>query len=187
VACYSLYANKLITTGEGGILVTNKKETYERALSYRNLAHSKERFVHSDLAYNFRMSNLQAALGLAQLEQMNKFIEIKQRNRDLYKKYLPEGVRVEFNVEIPWMYLVQTKYDAGKIVKSMEEKNISCRRYFYPLHRQPCFKGKYEYLSFPAADYFWEHYFYLPSGLTLTEKEIKYVCKSLKNTLAIIT
>ncbi len=183
VACYSLYANKLITSGEGGLVVTNKKEVYERAKSYRNLCHSKKRFVHNDLGFNYRMSNLQAAVALAQLEQIDKFIDIKRKNRDLYVKYLPDNIDVLFNVEVPWMYLIETKIDAGLMVNKLKQKGIDCRRFFYPLHRQPCFKGEYEHLFFPASDYAWKHFFYLPSGLTLTERQVKYICDSLKSIL----
>ena len=183
VGAYSLYANKLITSGEGGIIVTNKKEIYEQAKSYRNLCHSKERFVHNDLGYNFRMSNLQGAVALAQLEQIDKFTEIKQKNRDLYKEYLPDTVKILFDVEVPWMYLIETKFDAGIIVKKLFLKGIDCRRFFYPLHRQPCLKRiddrKYKQKDFPNSDYIWEHRFYLPSGLTLTQKQIGYICKTL--------
>ena len=180
VACYSLYANKLITSGEGGVILTNRKSIYNEALSYRNLCHSKERFIHNHLGYNFRMSNLNAAVALAQLEQREKFVEIKQNNRDLYKKYLPDFVDVLFDVEVPWMYLVETKHDAGKVVRKLYSKGIDCRRFFYPLHRQPCFKEKYSHLNFLNADHRWEHQFYLPSGLILTERQIKYICKTLK-------
>ena len=183
VACYSLYANKLITSGEGGIIITNKKEIYERAKSYRNLCHSKERFVHNDIGYNFRMSNLQGAVALAQLEQIGKFTEIKQDNRDLYKKYLPDTVKILFDVPIPWMYLIETKYNAGLMVNKLKEKGIDCRRFFYPLHRQPFWGDKYKHLNFPYSDYAWKHWFYLPSGLTLTENQIKYICKSLNEIL----
>ena len=183
VACYSLYANKLITSGEGGIIVTNKKEIYERAKSYRNLCHSKERFVHNNLGYNFRMSNLQAAVALAQLEQIDKFTEIKQKNRDLYLKYLPEKVKPLFDVPVPWMYIIETPFDAGEMIKKIARKEIDCRGFFYPLHKQPCFKGKYEHLNLPNSEYAWGHWFYLPSGLTLTETQIIYICKCLKNTL----
>lgn len=184
VACYSLYANKLITSGEGGIIVTNRKEIYERAKLYRNLCHSNERFIHNDIGYNFRMSNLQGAVALAQLEQIDKFTEIKQQNRDLYKKYLPNNVKFLADVEVPWMYLIETKFDARKVINKLKEKSIDCRRFFYPLHRQPCFNGKYEYLNFPNSDYAWKYWLYLPSGLTLKEWEIKYICKSLGDILS---
>lgn len=183
VACYSLYANKLITSGEGGILVTNKKEVYERAKSYRNLCHSKERFIHNEIGFNYRMSNLQAAVALAQLEQIDKFIAIKQKNRDLYKKYMPDNVKIKFDVQIPWMYLIETKLDVGIMINKLKQKGIDCRRFFYPLHRQPCFSGEYEHLEFPRSDNAWKYWFYLPSGLTLTERQVKYICDSLKNIL----
>lgn len=182
VACYSLFANKLITSGEGGIIVTNRKDVYERARSYRNLCHSEERFIHNEIGYNFRMSNLQAAVALAQLEQIDKFIEIKQKNRDLYKKYLPE-VEILFDVEIPWMYLIKTPKNAGLIVKELAKKGIDCRRFFYPIHRQPCLNFTYPIETFPIANDLWEYAFYLPSGLTLTENEVIYICHSLENIL----
>lgn len=180
VACYSLFANKLITSGEGGVIVTNKKEIYEKAKSYRNLCHSKTRFIHNDLGYNFRMSNLQAAVALAQLEQINKFIEIKQKNRDLYKRYMPNGVKILFNVEIPWMYLVETKQNARIMVKKLYQQGVACRRFFYPLHKQPCLNKEYEHLSFPEAEHKWKYQFYLPSGLNLTQRQIGYICKKLE-------
>lgn len=186
VACYSLYANKLISSGEGGVIVTNNKDVYERAKSYRNLCHSKERFIHNEIGYNFRLSNLQAAVALAQLEQIDKFTEIKQRNRDLYIKYMPESVNVLFNVSVPWMYLISTSKDAGEMTQKLKERGIDTRRFFYPLHLQPCFKGKYEHLDLPASVEAWKHSFYLPSGLILTEKEIEYICKSLQEVLKLI-
>jgi perosamine synthetase len=181
-ACYSLFANKLITSGEGGIIVTNDKDIYEQAISYRNLCHSEERFVHNHLGYNFRMSNLQAAVALAQLEQIDKFIEIKQRNRDLYMKYLPDNIKQYFNVEIPWMYLIETHIPAKQIILELFNKGIDCRRAFCPLHMQPCL-ATIEKQIFTHAENMWAYAFYLPSGLTLTKKEIVYICHSLKNML----
>lgn len=183
IACYSLYANKLITSGEGGVIVTNNENYYKRAINFRNLCHSSERFIHNECGYNYRMSNLQAAVALAQLEQINIFVEIKQINRDLYKKYLPNTCDILFDVEIPWMYLIHTKIPADCIVMALEARGIDCRRYFYPLHKQPCFNRKYEHLKFPQADNARNYWFYLPSGLTLTEDDIQYVCKYLEECL----
>lgn len=193
VACYSLFANKLITAGEGGILVTNKKEIYDRCRSYRDLCHSQERFIHNDLGYNFRMSNLQAAVALAQLEQIDKFVAIKQKIGSWYLNLLPDEVTPLFGVEVPWMFLIKTKINAEKIIDLLELENIECRRYFFPLHRQPCFckdekwaKGT-PYETFPYSNDLWEHTFYLPSGLTLTIEDVRYICECLKNTLRSIT
>ena len=181
ISCYSLYANKLITAGEGGVIVTNNKAHYEYCKLYRNLGHSSVRFVHDFKGYNFRMSNLQGAVALAQLEQIDKHIEIKQRNRDLYLKYLPDGVEEMFNVKVPWMYIVATKYPAKDIIERLLAKGIGCRSYFFPLHLQPCIEGKdLVGADFPRAEWMWNYAFYLPSGLTLTEKEIIKICRSLK-------
>lgn len=182
VGCYSLYANKLITSGEGGVIVTNRKDIYDAARYYRNLCHSEERFVHFDIGYNFRMSNIQAALALAQLEQIDKFTEIKQRNRDIYLKHLPPSVYSCFNVRVPWMYLVQTKQPAGEMVSKLSASGVECRRFFYPIHMQPCFRSM-KRVSFPVSELMWERAFYLPSGLNLTEKEIIHVCNILRGLL----
>ncbi len=186
VATYSLYANKLITCGEGGILVTNKFDIYDRVRNYRDLCRTEDRFIHHAFGYNFRMSNLQAAVALAQLENIDKHIEIKQHNRDLYLKYLPDGVEAQFNVEVPWMYIIKTPSDAGTIVRRMGEKGIECRRHFYPLHRQPCFE-RYMALrqgEFYISDDLWDHCFYLPSGLTLKESDVQSVCEALRQVLS---
>lgn len=182
VGAYSLYANKLITAGEGGVVVTNDKAVFERALSYRNLCHSEERFVHNDLGYNFRMSNLQAAVALAQLEQIEYFTAKKQANAALYLKYLPKGVERLFHVPVPWMYLVRTEKFARDVVKALAAEGVDCRRFFYPLHRQPCI-SQYRNEVFPVADGLWDHAFYLPSGLNLSEKEMEFVCETLRKIL----
>lgn len=181
VACYSLYANKLISSGEGGIIVTNKKEIYDRARLYRNLAHSEERFIHNEIGYNFRMSNLQAAVALAQLERIDDYAGIKIKNKEIYLKYLPPEVTPLFDVEVPWMYLIGTPLKAELVIDKLRAQGIDCRRFFYPLHKQPCFKGKYEHLHLPSSEIVWDKWFYLPSGLTLTEKEIQWICLCLKN------
>lgn len=192
VGVYSLYANKLITGGEGGVLVTNKKYVYENARRYRNLCHTEERFIHDEIGYNFRMSNLQAAVALAQLEQIDKFIEIKKRNYELYKKYLPSEVKL-IHSEIPWMYLAKTTKDISALLICEHLRNfgIDTRRFFYPLNAQPCFNGGFNsfnaYMESPNSSFAWQHLFYLPSGLTLTKRQIKKVCKCLEITLNTIT
>lgn len=181
VGTYSLYANKLMTCGEGGIIVTNDRDVYDRARAYRDLCHSKERFVHYSLGYNFRMSNLQAAVALAQLEQIDRFVEIKKRNYALYAKYLPSDLCHLFRSEIPWMNLILTYEDAGAVVDALQKEGVECRRFFYPMHLQPCLP-KVEG-DFPNAEGLRNQAFYLPSGLTLTEKDIEYVSEKLRSVL----
>lgn len=181
VGCYSLYGNKLITSGEGGVLVTNRRDIYERAIYYRNLCFGEERFVHHHLGYNFRMSNLQAAVALAQLERIDEFVAAKRLIATYYWRHLPQEVKGLFDVPVPWMFLVETSEDAGKIVKEMSEMGVECRRFFYPIHKQPCLpKSLYK---FPVAEDLWEYAFYLPSGVNLTESEVAHVCNSLRSTL----
>ncbi len=188
-ACYSLYANKIITCGEGGIITTNDVEVAVRSRHYRNLCHSTERFVHTDFGANFRMSNLQAAVALAQLEQIDDIIALKRQNRDLYKKYMPKGIKILFNVEVPWMYLIKTKVDAGDAVAFMKKENIDCRRFFFPLNRQPFIFYPQLHITnqFPYSEDMWKYAFYLPSGLTLTVKDIQRICRSLESMLDIMT
>lgn len=187
LACYSLYANKLITSGEGGIIATNHQYLTERIRSYINLCHSDERFVHYNIGYNFRMSDIQAAVALAQLEQYKRFKAIKLRNLKRYQKHIGDLLMVN-KAKIPWMYLVEITDPRQNIIDIMfklKQKGIETRRFFYPLHSQPCLKELVSYPRLiPIAQGLWERCFYLPSGLTLTKKQIDYICKCLKNILA---
>jgi len=187
LACYSLYANKLITSGEGGVIATNHEYLAERIRSYINLCHSKdERFVHYMIGYNFRMSDIQAAVAFAQLEQYPKFKAIKLRNLKRYQKHIGDLLMVN-NAKVPWMYLVEITDPAQNIIHIMRElkkRGIDTRRFFYPLHLQPALKDKVSYPHLmPISEGLWERCFYLPSGLTLTKKQIDYICQSLKTIL----
>ena len=179
VGCYSLYSNKLVSSGEGGIIVTNCRCIANQARKYIDLYHSKERFIHPLIGYNFRLSNLQAAVALAQLEQVEKFIEIKLKNYRLYQKYLDNTIL--HKVKLPWMYLIRTN-SAEQTVSYLETKGVDSRRFFYPLPYQPALRFLHQDKeTFPWAKDLWERNLYLPSGLTLTEEEIKYICETLKN------
>lgn len=175
-ACYSLYANKLITAGEGGVIVTNDRDRYKLMRSYRDLCHTKTRFRHDELGYNFRMSNLQAAVALAQLEKIDWLKMNIHRLEALYWRSL--GIRrINQDASTPWMTLVEVKKDAGRVVKAMAERGIECRRFFYPLHRQkPLATSQY----LPNSDYAWKHWLYLPSSPDLLKREVDYVCRNLQ-------
>jgi perosamine synthetase len=186
VGIYSLYANKCLTTGEGGMIVTNSSSIDKMARSFRNLCHSSARFVHFDFGYNFRMSNMQAAVGLAQLERIDDLMEIKRKNRDYYLEYLPDECTPEFNNDQPWMYLIRTPYHAGELMDLMEGQGVECRRFFFPLNEQPCIRQEFDYdedIKFPIASDLWETAFYLPSGYNLTPQEIQYVCEELRKAI----
>lgn len=196
IAATSFYANKIITTGEGGMVVTNNEEYNRRARAYRNLCFGSEnRFKHLELGYNFRMTNMQAAIGVARLEQVNKFIEIKRKMAQYYKNCLSEIKQLRFLTEKPyaksvyWVYAIQLNPESGlrakELMGRLRERGIETRPFFKGMHSQPAliktglFKGE----KYPRTDYAYKYGLYLPSGLALTEKQINTVVKTLKSAL----
>ncbi len=198
VACFSFYANKLITTGEGGMLVTNNPKIYEKAKYLRDLALSQkpgERFKHYDIGFNYRMTNLQAAIGCAQLEKIDKFLNIKIKNALLYNLLLKNVEGVILPPEKPyvknsyWMYAIkidEEKFGISKkeLMEKLSKKGIDSRDFFFPLNKQPCLKKLgIDYQSgenFPISEKLFKQGLYLPSGLNLKEEEIGYICKTIK-------
>ena len=193
VGCFSFYANKIVTTGEGGMVVTESDKIAEKARSLKDLAHSpQKRFFHTELGFNYRMTNLQAALGLAQLEEIERFIEIKQRIASGYRNCLSTvcGLtlppRKEWARSVCWMYTVLVEKEFGlrrdELMGKLKEKGIETRTFFIPVHLQPLFKKNKEYksLSFPVAEELSRKGFYLPSGLALTQDEIQEVTEAIK-------
>jgi len=192
--CFSFYANKILTTGEGGMVVTNDAALAERARRLKDLAHDPgRRFLHTELAFNYRMTNVQAAIGLAQLEEFDRFILRKQRMAAAYKKGLA-GVRgLTLPVEksrarnVYWMYAVLVEDDFGmsrdELMKRLKERGIDTRTFFIPVHLQPVFSGDPDYkdVRCPVSDELGRRGFYLPSGLALTAAQIKEVCAAVKS------
>lgn len=196
VAATSFYANKIITTGEGGMVLTSNDHYAERAKSYRNLCFKQEkRFYHTELGYNFRMTNLQAAVGLAQLEQINKFIEIKVRLGEYYRKKFAgvRGLRFmpvkEYAKSVYWMYGVELDHKLGitaeEMMNRLKNYGIATRPFFRGLHDQPVLKemGLFADEKYPKTDFACKYGFYLPSGLTLTEEKIDKVVSAVKEEL----
>jgi len=193
VGCFSFYANKIVTTGEGGMVVTNDDAVAERARRLKDLAHApQKRFLHTELAFNYRMTNVQAAIGVAQLEEIEKHIEIKQDMASEYKRLL-SGVsgltlpcQKEWARNVYWMYAVLVEKEFGltrdDIMAKLKEAGIDTRTFFIPVHEQPVFAKEREYqgLSFPIAEELSRIGFYLPSGLALTKSQIEEVCRAIK-------
>jgi perosamine synthetase len=193
IGCFSFYANKIVTTGEGGMVVTNDDKVAERARSLKDLAHApQKRFLHTELAFNYRMTNVQAAIGAAQLEEIEKYIEIKQDMAAAYKELL-SGVRglalpcqKEWARNVYWMYAVLVEKEFGlardEVMKKLKAEGIDTRTFFIPVHEQPVFAKEREYqgLSFPVAEELSRIGFYLPSGLALTKSQIEEVCQAIK-------
>lgn len=193
ISVSSFYANKIITTGEGGMVLTNNKEYAARAYSYRNLYFGeKERFNHTALGYNFRMTNLQAAVGVARLEQVKDFIERKRALARYYKSRLSDFKQIRFMTEKPyaksvyWVYAIRLKPEYGmeskELMKRLKKYGIETRPFFKGMHVQPAlidiglFKGE----EYPNTDFAYKYGFYLPSGLALNEKQIDKITKALK-------
>ena len=193
ISTFSFYSNKLITTGEGGMLVTDDEQLAMDCRSLRNLCFQpKKRFVHERLGWNYRMTNLQAALGLAQLERLDEFV---QRKRSMGKKYT-QGLRVLNEVQLPlektdyaeniyWVFgLVlddSIGFDAEEAMKMLEEKGIGCRPFFCPMNQQPVLREMGFFLneSYPVAERLYKQGFYIPSGLALTSEHINHVINKL--------
>lgn len=199
ICAFSFFPNKHIVCGEGGMVLTNNDALYDRAKNVRNLFFDKERkYIHSEFGSNFRMTNMQAAVGLAQLEQIEKTVI---RKREIGKKYQEELSNIElfqlplaktsYADNIYWVFGLVIKdpsLSADIVMKKLEEKGIQTRHFFYPLHKQPALT-KIDFYDanrnidnfFTNSNYISEHGFYIPSGLGLTDAEQAYVIETLKS------
>ena len=197
VSAWSFYANKIINTGEGGMVLTSDRQMAERAASYRNLCFRPERrFYHTELGYNFRMTNLQAALGVAQMERIDEFVAIKRRLGARYRDQLATIPGIRFQVEKPWakcvywMYCVEIDqslgFTADQAREALAAKGIGTRPFFLGLHEQPAAhdRGLFVGESHPVSERIARQGFYLPSGLTLTDAQLDEVVAALRAVVA---
>lgn len=193
VSAWSFYANKIINTGEGGMVLTSDPEIAQRAASYRNLGFRPERrFYHTELGYNFRMTNLQAALGVAQMERIEEFVAIKRRLGVRYRERLGTIPGLRLQVEKPWakcvywMYCVEIDpalgFSADEAQKALAAKGIGTRPFFLGLHEQPIAHdlGLFTGERYPVTERIARQGFYLPSGLTLTEGQVDEVSDAVR-------
>jgi perosamine synthetase len=198
VSVFSLYPNKLVTAGEGGVLVTSSDRLAARLRSLRNLCFEPgRRFVHHELGWNYRMSNVQAAVAVAQLEQLPSFVERKRRMGALYTRLLAgcPGLalpppRADHAESIYWVYGVLATEDASlsaeQIQRRLEQQGIGTRPFFWPMHEQPVFRkmGLFAGEQHPVAERLARRGFYLPSGLGLTEEQIHHVAARLREVMS---
>lgn len=196
VSATSFYANKIITTGEGGMVLTNDESYAARARSYRNLAFAKDkRFYHTDIGYNFRMTNMQAAIGIAQLEQVEKFIELKRQVAGFYRKHLSDVAGVRFMTvknwarSVFWMCCVildeKTGLTSEIMIDALKKYNIQSRPFFSGLHSQPVLldRGLFTNESYPNTDHAAKYGFYLPSSINLEDSDVQIIVDALKSEL----
>jgi len=199
LSTFSFYANKHITTGEGGMICTNNSKLYEKCKSLRNLSFSKSyfnRFDHNEISWNYRMTNLQGALGCGQLKNIKSIIRRKREIGNIYykklkncKNILLQKNKTEYANNIYWVFGVLLKKGnkniRNTIMKKLLKLNIDTRPFFKPMQHQTIFKKlkifKNEKLF--NSDYLSDNGFYLPSGLGITNKEVAFVAKNLINIL----
>ena len=195
ISTFSFYPNKHITTGEGGMIVCNDDTLAQKCKSLRNLCFKPERrFVHDELGWNFRITNLQAAIGLAQLERFDEAINKKRLIGEIYNANLDgiNGIQLplahtNYAENIYWVYTIVLKNSqtAETLMKALKDKGIGSRPFFYGMHYQPVFKkkGLFKNEHYPVADFIAQHGFYIPSGLGLDIDQIPYISASLKAAL----
>jgi perosamine synthetase len=197
LSTFSFYPNKHITTGEGGMIVTDDLRLAERCRSLRNLCFKPEqRFVHDELGWNFRMTNLQAALGVAQLERLDEFVARKRAMGNAYNELLADCVnielpprRAEYAESIYWVYgLVLSEslpFDAKAAMQKLAGMGVGTRPFFWPMHEQPVFlkQGLFESERYPVAERLARRGFYVPSGLGLSMEQIREVAARVRDLL----
>ena len=190
ISILSFYANKHITTGEGGMLLTNNPKLNEKFKDYRNLCFGskKNRFNHYDISWNYRYTNIQAALGLSQLKRIGKIIKKKHEIGNYYYKHFKnikniilQPNKLSYCKNIYWVFGIvlkrNNKNNIGSVIKKLQSKNIGTRPFFWPMHKQDAFKKKnyFKNIKLSNSEFISKNGFYLPSGLGLTSKELKFV------------
>lgn len=196
IGCFSFFANKNLTTGEGGMVVTNDENLYKKAKYYKNMCFPVDAprvYQHEDIGFNYRMSNIHAAIGLAQVEKANEYIQMRRNNAELYRKYLSDCKGVIFqkdeknSLHVHWMntIIIDSKvygHTKDELIAYLRKNNIDTRLLFTSMHRQ---KALIKYGcdcsdTYPITDWLTENGFYLPSASSLTEETIKYICNVIK-------
>ena len=172
IACYSFYGNKIITTGEGGMCLTNDKKLADEIRLLANMYFDKGRtMIHPKIGHNFRMTNLQAAFGCGQLERFKWLLEKRQQIATWYDKYLDKSFLMPKR-EVVWMYDINCGYKRDKIKNYLEERGIESRYFFKPMSMQPMYKGEYKHLN----AYKWSKQgLYLPTYPDMTEEDVKMI------------
>jgi perosamine synthetase len=191
LSCFSFYANKIITTGEGGMALTSDAQLAERLRLLRNLAFQKPRFLHEEAGFNFRMTGYAAAMGRAQLKKIEHFIHEKRRVAATYDRLLAEVPGVRTPVErdwarnVYWMYAVVIEPELGRdrdeLAAVLLERGIETRTFFCPLNLQPCLQRQpgFRAVACPVAEDLWRTGMYLPSSMSLSDAEIETIVEEI--------
>ena len=200
ISTFSFYPNKHITTGEGGMVVTDDEALAERCRMLRNLCFRKDvRYVHDEISDNYRFTNLQAAVGIAQLERLDEFVSRKREMGRYYTEHLKEikGLRLpiektDYADNIYWVYGIALEEDIPIDNKMMQkllaEEGIGSRTFFWCMHEQPVYRNTGLFLdeTYPNAEYLARKGFYIPSGLALTKSQMDRVIEKVTKVIDII-
>lgn len=195
LSVFSFYPNKHVTTGEGGMVLADDDTLAERCRSLRNLCFVPERrFVHRELGFNFRLTNLQAALGVAQLERLEEFVA---RKRAMGKRYTEafadlSGVQLplpatSYARNIYWVFGIvldeSIPYDATEMMRQLKENGVGTRPFFFGMHEQPVFRerGLFAEGKYPVTERLSRRGFYIPSGLGLSDEQIMLVIDRVRS------
>ncbi len=191
-AGFSFYGNKLVTTGEGGMVTTNNRDIARLAWNLRDHAFSSERhFWHRYIGYNYRMTNLQGAVGLAQVEQLDKFVAARRRNAFEYNCRLQDipGIitppEAEWAKNVYWMYGIMVEKAAygmnrDELRRALADNGVETRTFFIPMHCQPVYWEMFKGQRYPVAERLCRDGFYLPSASSLSIEEIEYVADVIR-------
>ena len=188
ISCFSFYGNKIVTTGEGGICVTdNEKLAHKMRILRDHGEDPNKKYWYNVVGFNYRMTNLQAAIGVAQLEKLDKFIEKKRKIAKFYNELLKDTKRISLPPEEPWaknvywMYSVLIEHDYGltrnELIEEYRERNIETRPFFNPIHTMPPYKSTE---SRPVAEKLSEKGINLPSFIDLSKEEIERIAKTIR-------
>lgn len=198
ISTFSFYPNKHITTGEGGMVVTDDEELAERCRMLRNLCFRKDiRYVHDEISDNYRFTNLQAAVGLAQLERLDEFVTRKRAMGKYYTERLQDvdGLilpieKTDYADNIYWVYGIvlerDIQADNKTVQKLLAEEGIGSRTFFWCMHEQPVYQrqGLFGNETYPNAEYLARKGFYIPSGLALTLEQMDRVVAGLRRVMS---
>jgi perosamine synthetase len=194
ISTFSFFANKHITTGEGGMIVTNNRSLAQKFSMLKNICFNpkKQRFIHDDIGWNYRMTSIQAAFGLAQLKNLKLVVKKKRFLGDYYSSKLKNIKNIQLPLKetnyaknIYWVYGIVLKKKnslAKKYIKILKKEGVECRPFFCPMHLQPVFKkmNLFKNEKFPVSENLFERGFYIPSGTGTTKKEMQFVINKIK-------
>jgi perosamine synthetase len=188
LSCFSFYANKILTTGEGGMILTDDEELYLRLKELRDHGMSRHRkYVHVALGFNYRMTNMQAALGVAQLERFEDILKKRNLQEAQYENYLSSSEQLQLRKKQPWAETVHWLMTVrlrktgirDKMLEYLKREGIDCRQMIYPVHYAHHFKNDYAQQNFPISEKVSLNSLHLPSSTNLSEESIEKISKTL--------